>query len=372
MKRYILLSFLIIFISVGCGTTLKQVTISDKEVQVEREKQQDIAFSLLIKRLDRLSKLSYPLLVTAGEIFTKKVRPIYGFRLHDKYLYGEILGSEYEEVAERHSIGEEITVGYIHPDLPVGSTALKMGDQILSINDNPLEEENSIEAMEIIHSIKKDSSLKLLIKRDFQTKELVIPCVLGCRYPVKIVNQGVVNAWADTKSVTVTTGMIRFCETDKELALVLSHEIAHIALKHVIKSTGNAILGIILDVAIQVATGVSTSNIFGELGRQVNSKAFEEEADYAGLYILARAKYDITGTGNFFRRMAAEHPASIRKNFLATHPTSPKRFMSIEHTINEINENRLNGVPLFPEKKAKEADNVESVSGEDESWENED
>jgi hypothetical protein len=349
----VVIAFLFIF--TGCGTTLKQESVSDAEVQIEREKQQDAVYSLLIKRRDKLHNISYPLLVAAGDIFAKQVGPIYGFILHDKYLYGKLLGSEYEEVAERHSIGEEITVGYIHPDLPVGSTDLKIGDQILSINDKSLENKNAHEAMKVIQRLKKDTSIKLFIKRNFQTKELVIPCVLGCKYPVNIVNKDLVNAWAVNKSVTVTTGMIRFCETDKELALVLGHEIAHNALKHVIKSAGNRMIGTIFDLAVQAAIGVSTSGVFGDLAGRVYSKAFEEEADYAGLYILSRAKYDITGTGNFFRRMAAEHPASIKKSFLATHPTSPKRFMSIEHTIKEINEKKHNGMPLFPEKKDKDA-----------------
>jgi len=372
LRKY-LLSFLLIFILTGCGTTLKQGFVSDAEVKVETEKQQDMVFSMFTKRRDKLHSIAYPLLVAAGDIFPKQARPICGFKLHDKYLYGKLLGGEYEEVAERHGIDELIRVGYIHPGLPVGLTDLKIGDQVLSINNKSLEGKNALDATKMIQHLKKDTSIKLLIKRDFQTKSLIVPCILGCRYPVKIANQDVVNAYADNKNVTVTTGLIRFCETSsEELAFVLGHEIAHNALKHVVKQQGNALIGAIVDANIQAATGVSTSGIFSDIGRGVFSIAFEEEADYAGLYILSRAKYDIAGTGNFIRRMAIEHPASMKGSFLATHPTTPKRFISIEHTINEINEKILNGMPIFPEKKTKDTDNVENQSSEDESWGNED
>jgi hypothetical protein len=349
------------FVIAGCGTTLKQVSVSDAEVQIEREKQQDAVFSLFTERSDKLHNISYPLLMVAGDIFPKQTRPIYGFLLHDKYLYGKLLGHEYEEVAERHNIGEKITVGYIHPDFPVGATGLKIGDQIISINDKLIEKMNAYEAMKILQHLKEDAPIKLSIKRDFQINKLVIPCVLGCKYPINIANNDVINAWADNKSVTVTTGLIRFCESDRELALVLGHEISHNALKHVVKTRTNAIIGSIFDVAIQLATGVSTSNTFGSIGASVFSIAFEEEADYAGLYILSRAKYDISGAGNFFRRMAAEHPSSIKSGFLASHPTSPKRFVSIEHTIEEIEEKKQNGIPLFPEEKAKDVKDAEDV-----------
>jgi predicted Zn-dependent protease len=148
--------------------------------------------------------------------------------------------------------------------------------------------------------------------------------------------------------------MIRFCETNNELALVVGHEIAHIALGHLTKSMINRIPGTILDVIILVLAGVDTGGAFGGLSSLVFSKAFEQEADYAGLYILARAAYDVTGAADFFRRMAVEHPGSIRGNFLATHPSMPERFVAIENTVREIEEKLQRGEPLVPEKKNDE------------------
>jgi hypothetical protein len=49
--------------------------------------------------------------------------------------------------------------------------------------------------------------------------------------------------------------------------------------------------------------------------------------------------------------MAIEHPGAISGSFLATHPSTPERFVSIENTVREIDEKRQNGESLIPEKK---------------------
>ena len=145
--------------------------------------------------------------------------------------------------------------------------------------------------------------------------------------------------------------LMRFIQSDEELALVVSHEIAHNALDHVAKTKGNIIFGSIIDALIYITTGVDTISVFGEMGRLVFSKESEKEADYAGTYIAARGGFDVTNAANLWRRMAAEYPGSIRDAFLATHPSTPERFLIVEETVREIEEKRLMGKPLLPEKK---------------------
>ncbi|MHC4138972.1 MAG: M48 family metallopeptidase [Planctomycetota bacterium] len=340
----------------GCGTTLKQVNVSDEAVKIEREKQEDIAFSRFMDKQDHLYSISYPMLVASGELFPEKVKPAYGFRLHDQDLYGKILGKEYKETAVRHGIDEHVTVRYVYTESPAELADLLVGDRVLAINEQSLDDENAIAAMVIVDKLDypEERLLELLIEREGQTKKLALDGIPACKYSVHMVNDDTVNAFASSKRVLITTGMIRFCETDKELAFVVGHEISHIALGHQAKSVVNSIPGMILDIIILTLAGVDTGGTFGNLSSLVFSKAFEQEADYAGLYILARAGYDITGAANFFRRMAIEHPGAISGNFLATHPSTPERFVSIENTVREIDEKRQNGESLIPEKKNDE------------------
>jgi len=120
------------------------------------------------------------------------------------------------------------------------------------------------------------------------------------------------------------------------------------------KRKGNVLLGSIFDILILGTTGVSTGGAFGKIGGAAYSKSFEFEADYAGLYIAARAGHDVTGAANFWRRMAAEHPKSMEKAFAASHPSTPERFVAMEKTIQEIKEKQKLGEPLIPESKKEE------------------
>jgi predicted Zn-dependent protease len=162
-----------------------------------------------------------------------------------------------------------------------------------------------------------------------------------------------INAFSDGKHIIITNGLIRAVENDNELALVVAHEIEHNVLGHIGKKRRNVPLGSIFDILVLATTGISTGGAFGRLGGAAYSQGFEFEADYARLYIAARAGYDIKGAANFWRRLAAEHPQTIEKGFAASHPSTPERFVAMEKTIQEIKEKQKLGKPLIPETKEK-------------------
>jgi predicted Zn-dependent protease len=107
--------------------------------------------------------------------------------------------------------------------------------------------------------------------------------------------------------VTVTSGMVRFCQTNDELALVVGHEMAHNAMNHMKSKRANAAGGLIVDILF-AAIGVNTQGGFAKLAGNAYSPAFEQEADYVGLYYTARAGFDISSAANFWRRMAIADP----------------------------------------------------------------
>jgi predicted Zn-dependent protease len=106
----------------------------------------------------------------------------------------------------------------------------------------------------------------------------------------------------------------------------------------------------LIDVAIQAGTGVNTQGVFSDAAAHVFSQEFESEADYEGLYLAARAGFNIADAPDFWRRMAAEHPGSIKKNFAASHPSSPERYLALENAVKEIESKREHGDSLLPEK----------------------
>ena len=83
--------------------------------------------------------------------------------------------------------------------------------------------------------------------------DVTVHAATACRYPVALLEDDSINAFADGKMVGITMGMMRFSETDDELALVIGHELAHNALGHPTKRRVNVTLGAILGAAVDVA-----------------------------------------------------------------------------------------------------------------------
>jgi predicted Zn-dependent protease len=133
------------------------------------------------------------------------------------------------------------------------------------------------------------------------------------------------NAWVDGANVTITSAMLRFVTDDDELAAVLAHEIAHNAMRH-----GQA-----------QDTTIGRSTVFSE--------AVEREADYMGMYLLARAGRPAAKVPNFWRRMAQGQPGSIK--YASSHPTTAERFVRLEQVAGEIEQKVARGEDLRPETR---------------------
>jgi predicted Zn-dependent protease len=98
-----------------------------------------------------------------------------------------------------------------------------------------------------------------------------------------------------------------------------------------------------------VNTGGEFTKQGGAAGAMTYSQDFEREADYVGLYILARSGRPFANSPNFWRRMAQESPGSIK--YASSHPTSAERFVRLEKVVAEIEGKQAQGAPLLPELK---------------------
>lgn len=152
-------------------------------------------------------------------------------------------------------------------------------------------------------------------------------------------------AFADGKAVYVSYGMVRFCQTNDELALVMGHEMAHNAMGHIGAKRANATGGMVIDVILSVV-GVPTQGAFAKMTSEAYSPAFEMEADYVGLYYAARAGFNIEHSADFWRRMAVYDPRAMNGGL--THPSSAERFVAIESAVAEIQFKIVSGQPVVP------------------------
>ena len=148
-----------------------------------------------------------------------------------------------------------------------------------------------------------------------------------------------------------------FFKTDEEIALVVSHELAHNSMSHTDAKKRNALLGGFFGALVDIAAaagGINTNGEFTKMsmnaGAGVYSVEFEQEADYVGLYFMATAGYKIDDAPLFWRRMATNNSQAI--SIKSSHPTTPDRFVALEGTVKEINLKISNRQPLKPEMKS--------------------
>ncbi len=148
-----------------------------------------------------------------------------------------------------------------------------------------------------------------------------------CGYPVRLKYTPAINAYANGRSIIVTTGMMAFA-SDEELALIIGHELAHNTHGHIRKIVQNTILG---------------------FGKGTFARQFESEADYVGLYYSARAGYPIETAKEFWRKLARISVKSIDKP--STHPIAAQRYVGIDAAVAEIKAKQKAGLPLAPNPK---------------------
>lgn len=175
-----------------------------------------------------------------------------------------------------------------------------------------------------------------------------------CNFEVVLdATQKGLNAHADGQKVVVYPAMVEFATNDNQLAFVIAHEFGHSIMGHVASQNKNVAIGGILgtlgDVFAQ-QQGIDTGGNLGKFGAQQAllrySPAFENEADYVGLYILARAGYDIDDAPGFWRTMSLNVPQAIYAS--STHPNNPTRTVAMNKTVAEIHAKTAAHQPLVP------------------------
>ena len=200
------------------------------------------------------------------------------------------------------------------------------------------------------------TSLPLAVERGGGPIQVNVAMDTVCAYNVVALKSDELNAFADGRTVYVTTAMMRFASDDDELATIVSHEIGHNAMRHMDAKKRNALIGGLFGAALDIASAAGGINTGGRytndmmaIGSQVFSQDFEREADYVGMYILARARKDYKTAASVWRHIATENPKSIK--FATTHPTTAERFVRLEQITQEIDRKVLSNEPLFPQLK---------------------
>ena len=148
--------------------------------------------------------------------------------------------------------------------------------------------------------------------------------------------------------VGVFTGVFRVVQKDSDLAVILGHEIAHVAARHVnerlskdklIQGGGLAVLIATSGTSTGYGTQNALSSIYG-LGTQIGvtlpfNRAMEREADMIGLMYMARAGYNPEDALGFWERLDQESVMPAPPQWLSTHPSHESRIEQLHAAMPE-------------------------------------
>jgi predicted Zn-dependent protease len=167
-------------------------------------------------------------------------------------------------------------------------------------------------------------------------------------YRFYVIDDASVNAFSIPGGyVYVNTGLLNITQSEDELAAAIAHEIGHVVARHglrnIKKAQHTALLFGILGVGADIATGGSgVGRAAGELLAAgvitKNSRDFEREADYLGLYNMAALGYDPEGMVRIFQRLGASTSAKGSGGMggiFASHPDSGERGHNTETEIQQ-------------------------------------
>ena len=339
---------IIVAVAVACAPVSKVPEIDDKAAKAERDIQQELAFRQFYKNSQRVHAITYPLLKAGAELCGEQTARGMGLFITNKHGFKK----DYHAAAAKAGLSDSLTVAGVAPGSAAERAGARDGDVLLTINGWPMPEGKEAgdklkEKLAEIGKAKVDPVLT--VRRGGETVTLTLKTDVVCNYGYAATERPIVNASADGKNLRVEAGMLRFLSDDDELAAIIGHEIAHNVMDHIPKGQANVALGTAVDILF-AGFGVNTQGAFGRLGGAAFSQEFEAEADYVGLYIVARTGRKIDEAPNVWRRMALENPGSIRSNHAASHPATPHRFLALEKTVAEIKAKRAADKPLLPEK----------------------
>jgi hypothetical protein len=213
---------------------------------------------------------------------------------------------------------EPLSILWVVPGGPAAESGLREGDRILDIDGEPLHlQPAALEQLANRFSEDGNDVVSLGIERAGSRTRVAVSPKPACDYHVELSSSEDVNAFTQLRQVVISAGLMNLLPHDDQLAVVVGHELGHIVAGHTLGAMDPG-----------MATGA------------------EAEADYLGIYLAARAGYDISGARDVLQRIvAARHGGSVDDD-----PTMDiaQRFRAIRAATGEIALKRVLGQKLDP------------------------
>lgn len=136
--------------------------------------------------------------------------------------------------------------------------------------------------------------------------------------------------------IYVYTGIIKYLDTEDQLAGVMGHEIAHADRRH---STDAMTREYGIQTLLNIALGQNQSGLTKLASQLLDlkySRGHETEADEYSVIYLSGTAYQCNGAAGFFQKMEASGGSGGTPEFLSTHPNPDNRIANIGNKASEL------------------------------------
>ncbi len=149
-------------------------------------------------------------------------------------------------------------------------------------------------------------------------------------------NDSVLNAFcAPGGYIYVYTGLIKYLDSEDDLAGVLGHEIAHADLRHSTRQM-EKVYGAQMLSSILLGDSSIIAKVALQLAALKFSREMESEADEFSVIYLCPTDYPADGAANFFDKLINSGQSGWVPEFLSTHPSPDNRIDNIRNKKNEL------------------------------------
>jgi hypothetical protein len=263
----------------------------------------------------RLMNLDLALTVAASDFCGALTRPKLGG------VFGSSTGftgaASRAVVEESFGLSEDPTIIYVTPKGPLAVGEIQPGDRILAVNGQAVD---SLQKVDQLVSASPQRVELTLGRGDQELRRTVVPAA-ACPVTLDYSVSSVLVPWKVSKlSGGVPLGLMNLLDDDDELAMILGHQLAHLLFERA----------------------------------EDDRLAHERRADRFGLFIAARAGYDVKVAERAWEKLAFEYPwlittpppTSIFSRY--PHNSLAQRMEGIRATVREIDRLRAQGRPLVP------------------------
>lgn len=342
--RHLIVAAAAVLLLYGCGSRSSIPKVSKEAVEAEAARQVAFGFETLVSETRRLQSVAFPIMSANTAYCADNAIPLYGLSV----LTIDNLDEGLRAVAsQRLGLDSRVSVVHAVKGSPARRAGLAPGDKIIGVDGKEIGD--GIKGMErlarALGRAKSSSTLRVTIVR--RERQLTLPMrpVPGCPTQVILSGIGDDEDLVESGAIVIHRGTLRMAGGDNELALVVGHELGHIIARH-LKQKGRDAAGFRGGFPVSDRIPAETKDTAGDDGRGDFSEEQEAEADYLGLYFVARAAISTDNAQRLWRKIAQEDPRAM--GFAEIHPTSPLRFLAMGKARDEIALKQKTKVPLNP------------------------